>query len=122
MISKLLKKLLFGSKNVRFSEAAGMDKTEVTIKLKKYKKLLSQYMSFDKMILFGSYARGSQREDSDVDVAIIVDEMRGDYFATRPLLWRVRREVDDRIEPILFETKHDESGFLEEVMRNGILV
>ena len=99
-----------------------MDKTEVTIKLKKYKKLLSQYMSFDKMILFGSYARGSQREDSDVDVAIIVDEIRGDYFSTRPLLWRVRREVDDRIEPILFETKHDESGFLEEVMRNGILI
>ena len=99
-----------------------MDKAEVITILKRYKKLLSQYMSFDKMILFGSYARGSQREDSDVDVAIIVDEMQGDYFSTRPLLWRVRREVDDRIEPILFETKHDESGFLEEVMRNGILI
>ncbi len=99
-----------------------MDKAEVITKLKRYKKLLSEYMSFDKMILFGSYARGSQREDSDVDVAIIVDEMQGDYFSTRPLLWRIRREVDDRIEPILFETKHDESGFLEEVMRNGILI
>ena len=99
-----------------------MDKAEVITKLKRYKKLLSQHISFDKMILFGSYARGSQREDSDVDVAIIVDEMQGDYFSTRPLLWRIRREVDDRIEPILFETKHDESGFLEEVMRNGILI
>jgi predicted nucleotidyltransferase len=93
-----------------------MDKAEVI------KKLLSQYLSFDKMILFGSYARGSQREDSDVNVSIIVDEMQGDYFSTRPLLWRVRREVDDRIEPVLFETKHDESGFFEEVMRNGILI
>ena len=99
-----------------------MDKAEVITILKIYKKLLSQYMSFDKMILFGSYARGSQREDSNVDVAIIVEEMQGDYFSTRPLLWRIRREVDDRIEPILFETKHDESGFLEEVMRNGILI
>ncbi|WDN87331.1 hypothetical protein BuS5_00299 [Desulfosarcina sp. BuS5] len=99
-----------------------MDKAEVITKLKRYKKLLSQHISFDKMILFGSYARGSQREDSDVDVAIIVDEMQGDYFSTRPLLWRVRREVDDRIEPIFFETKHDESGFLEEIMRNGILI
>ena len=97
-----------------------MDKTEVINKLKRYKELLSQHISFDKMIMFGSYARDSQREDSDVDVAIIVDEIQGDYFSTRPLLWRVRREVDDRIEPILFETKHDESGFLEEVMRNGI--
>jgi uncharacterized protein len=28
-------------------------------------------------------------------------------------MWRIRREVDDRIEPIIFESKHDESGFLE---------
>ena len=99
-----------------------MDKTEVITKLKRYKKLLSQHMSFDKMILFGSYARGSQKEDSDVDVAIIVNEMHGDYFSTRPLLWKIRREVDDRIEPILFEIKHDESGFIEDVMRYGIMI
>jgi predicted nucleotidyltransferase len=99
-----------------------MDKTEVIIKLKRYKKLLSQEMSFDKMILFGSYAKGNQREDSDVDVAIVVDEMQGDYFLTRPLLWRVRREVDDRIEPVILEKSNNESGFLDEVMKNGILI
>ena len=99
-----------------------MDKKEVITKLIRYKQLLSQNMSFDKMILFGSYARGTQREDSDVDVAIIIDEIEGDYFSTRPLLWRLRREVDDRIEPILFETKHDESGFLQEIMRTGVLI
>ncbi len=98
-----------------------MDKAEVIAKLKIYKELLSQQMSFDKMILFGSYAKGRQREDSDVDVAIIV-ELQGDYFSTRPLLWRIRREVDDRIEPIIFETKHDDSGFLKEVMQNGIQI
>ncbi|MCI5131635.1 MAG: nucleotidyltransferase domain-containing protein [Candidatus Electrothrix sp. EH2] len=79
-------------------------------------------MAFDKMMLFGSYARGTQREDSDVDVAIIVDEMEGDYFSTRPLLWRIRREVDDRIEPVLLETKHDQGGFLKEIIKNGILI
>ena len=60
-----------------------MDKAEVITKLKRYKKLLSQYMSFDKMILFGSYARGSQREDSDVDVAIIVEEMHAAKISAR---------------------------------------
>ena len=99
-----------------------MDKKEAIRKLIQYKHLLSQYMSFDKMMLFGSYARGTQREDSDVDVAIIVDEMQGDYFSTRPLLWRIRREVDDRIEPVLLETKHDQGGFLKEIMKNGILI
>ncbi|RWX52527.1 Nucleotidyltransferase domain-containing protein [Candidatus Electrothrix marina] len=99
-----------------------MDKEEVIRKMVQYKRLLSQSMSFDKMMLFGSYARGTQREDSDVDVAIIVDEMQGDYFSTRPLLWRIRREVDDRIEPVLLETKHDQGGFLKEIMKNGILI
>jgi uncharacterized protein len=99
-----------------------MDKEEVIKKLVQYKHLLSQYMSFEKMILFGSYARGTQREESDVDVAIIVDEISGDYFSARPLLWRIRREVDDRIEPVLLEKKYDKSGFLEEITKTGILI
>jgi hypothetical protein len=38
------------------------------------------------------------------------------------LLWKIRREVDDRIEPILLEKKHDKSGFLEEITKTGILI
>ena len=34
-----------------------MDNEEVIDKLKMYKKLLSKYMKFDEMILFGSYAK-----------------------------------------------------------------
>ena len=64
-----------------------MDKAEVIIKLKKYKLLLSKEMAFEQMILFGSYAKETQREDSDVDVAIIVDKIHGDYFTTRPQKW-----------------------------------
>lgn len=99
-----------------------MDKAEVIIKLKKYKILLAKEMAFEKMILFGSYAKDTQRDDSDVDVAIIVDKIQGDYFSTRPLLWRIRREVDDRIEPVILENTNDQSGFLQEIKKNGILI
>lgn len=99
-----------------------MDNAEVIIKLRKYKKLLSKFMKFDTMILFGSHARGTAREDSDVDVAIVVDELSGDYFSTRPLLWKIRREIDDRIEPVLIEKGHDDSGFLSEVMKHGVII
>ncbi|HLC16026.1 MAG TPA: HEPN domain-containing protein [Thermodesulfovibrionia bacterium] len=61
-------------------------------------------------------------EHFSVDVAIVVDKLQEDYFLTTPLLWRVRREVDDRIEPVILEKNNDESGFLEEVMKNGILI
>jgi predicted nucleotidyltransferase len=99
-----------------------MDNTEVIKKLKKYKELLAQHMTFEDLILYGSYARGNAHKDSDVDVAIVVKKLTGDYFATRPLLWKIRREVDDRIEPVLIEKDHDESGFLSEIMKNGIKI
>ena len=99
-----------------------MDNEEVINKLKIYKKLLSKYMKFDEMILFGSYATGNACEESDVDVAIVVKTITGDYFSTRPLLWKIRREVDDRIEPVLIEKTNDESGFLSEIMKTGMVI
>lgn len=99
-----------------------MHKTEVIEILKRYKELLSKQMNFESLILYGSYIKGTQREDSDIDVAVVVNEMQGDYFETRPILWKISREVDDRIEPLIFEKKHDASGFLEEVMKSGIVI
>ena len=99
-----------------------MDNAEVIRKLKRYKKILSKFMKFNAMILFGSYAMGNASEDSDVDVAIVVDGLSGDFFSTRPLLWKIRREVDDRIEPILIDKSHDESGFFSEVMKHGVII
>ena len=99
-----------------------MDKEEAIRKLKVYKKLLSKHMKFDELIMFGSYAGGTQDEESDIDVAIVLDETSGDFFATRPILWKISREIDDRIEPVLLERKHDDSGFLQEVMKTGIKI
>jgi predicted nucleotidyltransferase len=99
-----------------------MDRAEVIEILKRYKELLSKQMNFESSILFGSCTKGGQREDSDIDVAVVVDEMSGDYFETRPILWKISREVDDRIEPLILERKHDDSGFLTEVMRSGVLI
>ena len=99
-----------------------MDKTEVIKILRKYKELLSKHINFESLILFGSYTRDTQREDSDIDVAIVVNEISGDYFETRPILWKISREIDDRIEPLMIDKKNDASGFLEEVMRSGIVI
>jgi len=99
-----------------------LDKTEVIKKLKKYKKLLSNHLIFDELILFGSYAKGTASKDSDMDVAVVVDSLQGDYFLIRPLLWKIRREIDDRIEPVLLEKQHDDSGFLSEIKKYGIQI
>ena len=97
-----------------------MDKSEAIKRVKDYSVLLKQYLAFEKVYLFGSYAKGSNMEDSDIDVAIVVNKIEGDYFSIRPLLWKLRRKIDDRIEPVIVERENDKSGFLKEIMKSGI--
>lgn len=97
-----------------------MDKREAITKVQQYRILLQQHFSIESVYLFGSYAKNSNREDSDIDVAVVVNHIDGDYFAVNPLLWKLRREVDDRIEPILIEKDYDETDFLSEVKKYGI--
>jgi predicted nucleotidyltransferase len=97
-----------------------MGKREVIKKLVKYKLLISSHFDVDKVILFGSYARGTQKTDSDIDVAVIVNSVDTDFFTYSPLLWKLRLEIDNRIEPVLLINGQDDSGFLQEIQQTGI--
>jgi predicted nucleotidyltransferase len=97
-----------------------MDQSEVVRKLVLYKQLVSLHFNVERLFLFGSYAHGDQKTDSDIDVAIVVNNVDGDFFSYAPLLWKLRREIDDRIEPVLFDRNRDSSGFLQEIINTGI--
>ncbi|MDX9695752.1 MAG: nucleotidyltransferase domain-containing protein [Bacteroidales bacterium] len=97
-----------------------MDKNEVIEKVRAYKILLKDHFDMKSVYLFGSYAKDTYTNDSDIDVAVVVDQIDGDYFAVNPLLWKLRRQIDDRIEPIIIEKKFDDANFLEEIIRTGI--
>ena len=105
---------------IRNKKATTMDKAEALIKVRKYKYLLKDYFDLDMVYLYGSYANDTFTSDSDIDVAIVVNNLTGDFFATTPLLWKLRRQVDDRIEPILLEKHNDQSGFIDEIIKFGI--
>lgn len=97
-----------------------MDKSEVIKKVKEYRLLLQNYFQLEGVYLFGSYASDTNRPDSDIDVAVVVNNISGDYFSFTPLLWKLRRQIDDRIEPVLIDKSDDRSGFYEEIKKNGI--
>lgn len=97
-----------------------MDKNEAINIVRKYKDLLKDNFDFDKIYLYGSYAKNSNKKHSDIDVAIVSSNITDDFFATNPLLWRLRRQIDDRIEPLLIDRNNDPAGFLEEIERSGI--
>jgi uncharacterized protein len=99
-----------------------MNKTEINQIIYQYIDKLCMNFSPRQIILFGSYAKGNATSESDIDIAVIVDEIKGDYLNNAILLYKLRRNVDDRIEPVLLEYGSDPSGFLEEIRRTGQVI
>jgi predicted nucleotidyltransferase len=104
-----------------------MDKREFIIeKVRAYKALVDATfpVKIDQCYLYGSYAKGTPRQYSDIDVALVVDRLGDDYdfLKTEPLLWKLTLQIDDRIEPILIARETDYAGFLDEIQRTGILI
>jgi predicted nucleotidyltransferase len=82
------------------------------------KKILSIY-DVRYIVLFGSYQRGNFREDSDIDIAIIVAKFSDDFLEDQTNLFRLTRGIDSRIEPVLLSLTEDQSGFVESIVKNG---
>lgn len=97
-----------------------MDQTEAIRIAKAYKALLDKHFPNEKVLLFGSYAKNTFNDNSDIDLAIVVDRVDADYFNTNPLLWKLRRQIDDRIEPVLIEKDFDDAGFLDDIQKYAI--
>lgn len=99
-----------------------MDKKQAIEVAKKYSKLVSERFAPKKIFLYGSYAGDNWHKDSDIDIAVVVESIDGDYLEMASVLYRLRRDIDDRIEPVILEEKEDPSGFLGEILKNSIVV
>ena len=101
-------------------------KSDKTIKnIRKYiLELERNKIPIKRAILFGSYAKGLARPESDIDVALISDVFSGDRFKDRQRIIPLRRKIDSRIEPLPFTPEDfDNGGMLaEEIKKNGILI
>ena len=51
-------------------------------------------------LIFGSHAKGTANDESDIDVALISEAFTGDRFEDRRKIVPLRRNIDTRIEPI----------------------
>ena len=62
-------------------------------------------ITIDHVILYGSYAKGNVRPDSDIDVAIISKDFGKDRVEEGMILYRIAGKIDPRLEPVPFSTK-----------------
>ena len=93
--------------------------------VQKYVEKICENYKIEAIILFGSYAKGTQNENSDIDIAIITDDFKNDIFDEELNLMKLRRNIDTRIEPHLIrieDFKNAETPFIQEVINTGIKV
>lgn len=90
--------------------------------VKKYiQELQKNGIAIQEAIIFGSYAKGSSKEGSDIDVALVSPAFTGDRFEDRRRIVPLRRKIDSRIEPIPFRPDDFQEGgnFIDEIKRTG---
>jgi predicted nucleotidyltransferase len=85
------------------------------------KDIVDSGINLKKVILFGSFAKNTQNENSDIDVVLVADEFIGIGFKDIKLFIDVLIEYI-RIQPKTFPTDYFDNGdpFIEEIKKDGI--
>ena len=87
----------------------------------KYKDLVAEHLPLKALYLYGSYSKGNYTEDSDIDIAVVVERMSDDYFEDAPLLWKLKRKISNLIEPVLL-TEDTNNPLYADILKTGILI
>ena len=87
------------------------------------KEINKQGVNLRKVILYGSFAKGTQHEWSDIDVALVADDFTGVGILDTPRFSRINLQTPYiRIEPRTFPTDYfqESDPFIEEIKNTGI--
>jgi predicted nucleotidyltransferase len=81
-----------------------MDRTDAVELAKRFAKIVRAKYDCRQFFLFGSYAKGMEHEESDIDLAVVFDGFEN-IVDMQTELMRLRRAIDSRIEPHPFREK-----------------
>ena len=98
-----------------------MDQTTVLNMTRQYADAIRSSFDYEKIFLFGSYAKGNYTEDSDIDIAVVFK----DYSSTIDMqleLMKLRRKIDSRIEPHPFREQDfvQSNPLVSEILKYGL--
>lgn len=95
-----------------------MEKTIDNI-LKEFVRKSNEFLNSDEIYLFGSYAKGTEKPDSDIDIAVIMNTLNDNYLSCSAKLFSIVSTIDYRIEPILLIKSNDKPGFIDHIKSYG---
>ena len=103
-----------------------------TKELKKAKKAVKKYVALlrsedfpvDRAYIFGSYARGNFKKESDIDVCIVSPRLSKNWDKNESYLWQLTRKIDARIEPVGYGPEDFKTSAIlsRGIKKNGVRV
>jgi len=94
--------------------------------INRYIDLLKQEgIDVSQAILFGSYAKGTAKPESDIDIAIVSSQFGKNNLKEMMLLRRLALKIDSHIEPLPFsprEINDRYSTLAQEILKYGISI
>lgn len=89
-----------------------MDKNTVLNILSRFRSVLeTQGLTVNRLVLFGSYADGTYKEGSDIDVVVISEDFEGkDYWERLDILSNAIYEIFEPIEAVAMTPEEWERG------------
>ena len=98
-----------------------MDKEQAIKLAQRYKTAVAERLPLKALYLYGSFSKDTYTADSDIDIAVVVDNLNDDYFADTPLLWKLKRKISNLIEPVLL-TEDKSNPLYSDILKTGILI
>ena len=94
-----------------------MTKDEILKELSKNKSYIQQHFEVDKIGLFGSYAKGKQTEDSDIDIYV---EFKHKTFDNLAGLWNYLEELYNKKIDLFHKHKNNNHVILSNIQKDVI--
>ena len=96
---------------------------EIEDKINRYlNDLKKNKIPIEKAILFGSYARGTQKEWSDIDIALVSEIFKGNRIEDKDKIRHITISVSSEIEVVPFSPKdfNKDNPLAREIIDTGI--
>ncbi len=92
--------------------------------INRFVELIKKDISVDQIYLFGSYAKGTSDEYSDIDLAIVSKDFEGIRFYDRKKLLKCLIKINTDIELHTFKTEDftTDDPFVAEIIKTGLRV
>jgi predicted nucleotidyltransferase len=105
----------------------GKKSNQVTEILKEFKRKIEMKIKLQNLILFGSRARGNEKEDSDIDIIIVSEDFDGQKSFKRPIQfyrdWNYDYDTDIIcLTPKELELKKKQVGIIQNAIKDGVII